>query len=90
MTLTIKELTVDEELGAFITSELESGHFASESEMVEAALREMMTNAGAERLWRRIEESERQIKRGEFVRADAAFFERKRQMIRDRYMKSSE
>jgi Arc/MetJ-type ribon-helix-helix transcriptional regulator len=81
MTLTIKELTVDEELGAFITSELESGHFASESEMVEAALREMMTNAGAERLWRRIEESERQVARGETIPADEVF-KRLRERVR--------
>lgn len=81
MTLTIKQLTVDEELGEFITRELQAGHFASESEIVEAALREMMTNAGAERLRRRIEESERQAQRGEAIAADEVF-ERLRERVR--------
>jgi hypothetical protein len=46
-----------------------------------------MENDEASRLWERIQESERQIDRGEYVVADEAYFESKRQMIRDRYIK---
>ena len=83
MTLTIKELTVDEELGAFIAREIEAGHFTSESEIVEAALREMMANAGAEKLWRRIEASRRQAERGETIPA-AEVFERLNRRIEEK------
>jgi putative addiction module CopG family antidote len=71
----------------WIDNEVKSGRYSSETEVVEEALREKIEKEEAERLWERIQESERQIDRGEYVVADDAFFERKRQMIRDRYMK---
>lgn len=74
----------------FITAEVAAGRYGSEAEVVEQALRDLMDRAEAERIWQKIEKSEQQIARGEYIVADDAFFERKRQMIRERYMKEAE
>jgi len=71
----------------WIAEQVSAGRYSSEIEAIEEALREQMERDEANRLWERIQESERQIERGEYVVADDPFFERKRQMIRDRYMK---
>lgn len=71
----------------WIAGQVSAGRYASETEAIEEAIAEKMENDEADRLWERIQESERQIERGEYVVADEAFFESKRQMIRDRYMK---
>jgi putative addiction module CopG family antidote len=72
----------------WIAEQVSAGRYSSEIEAIEEALREQMEREEADRLWERIQESERQIERGQYVVADDAFFESKRQMIRDRYMKS--
>lgn len=74
----------------FIAAEVAAGRYGSEAEVVEQALRDLMDRAEAERIWKKIEKSEQQIARGEYVVADDTFFERKRQMIRERYMKEAE
>ena len=71
----------------WIAGQVSAGRYASEIEAIEEAIAEKMENDEAERLWERIQESEAQIERGEYVVADEAFFESKRQLIRDRYMK---
>ncbi|MDN5927993.1 MAG: hypothetical protein L0I29_13045 [Hyphomicrobiales bacterium] len=71
----------------WIAGQVSAGRYASEIDAIEEAIAEKMENDEADRLWERIQESERQIERGEYVVADEAFFESKRQMIRDRYMK---
>lgn len=88
-------IALKKEFEDWIAAEVASGRYGSQTEVIEEALSKLMGDdqadkAGAERLWRRIQESERQIERGEFVVADDAFFERKRQMIRERYMKRAE
>jgi Arc/MetJ-type ribon-helix-helix transcriptional regulator len=71
----------------WIAGQVSAGRYASEIEAIEEAIAEKMENDEADRLWERIQESEAQIERGEYVVADEAFFESKRQLIRDRYMK---
>ena len=71
----------------WIAGQVSAGRYASEIEAIEEAIAEKMENDEASRLWERIQESERQIDRGEYVVADEAYFESKRQMIRDRYIK---
>jgi putative addiction module CopG family antidote len=66
----------------WIEAEVAAGRFASETELVEEALREMMERAEIDRLRRRIAESQRQIERGELIVADDAFFETLRNRIR--------
>lgn len=80
-------IAVEKQLQKWIADQVKSGRYRSETEVVEEALREKMEKDDAEHLWERIQESERAIDHGEYVIADEAFFERKRQMIRDRYMK---
>jgi putative addiction module CopG family antidote len=79
-------LSLNKQFQDFIDAEIAAGRYASETEVVEDALRELMERTDTNRLRRRLLESERQIERGEFVIADDAFFESKRQMIRDQYM----
>ena len=79
-------LSLNKQFKDFIDAEIAAGRYASETEVVEDALRELMERTDTNRLRRRLLESERQIERGEFVIADDAFFESKRQMIRDQYM----
>jgi putative addiction module CopG family antidote len=66
----------------WIAAEVAAGRYSSETELVEEALQDLMDRAGAERLWQRLEESRRQIERGEFVVADDAFFDSLRERAR--------
>ena len=72
----------------WIAEQVSAGRYASEIEAIEDAVAEKIENEDYERLRERLRESERQIERGEYVVADDAFFERKKRMIRDRFMKS--
>ncbi|GLQ38061.1 hypothetical protein GCM10007908_16810 [Rhizobium albus] len=80
-------ISLNKQFEDFIAAEIAAGRYSSASEVVEEALREMMERADIEDLSRRLADSEAQMARGEVVLADDAFFERKRQMIRDLYMK---
>lgn len=77
----------------WIAEQVSAGRYASEVEAIEDALAAKIKaddaawKADGEFLRERLRESERQIERGEVVVADDAFFERKKQMIRDRFMK---
>ena len=68
----------------WIAEQVSAGRYASEIEAIEDAVAEKIENEDYERL----RESERQIERGEYVVADDAFFEDKKRMILDRFMKS--
>lgn len=78
----------------WVAEQVSAGRYASEFEAIEDALATKMREdeaawkADGERLRQRLHGSERQIERGEYVVADDAFFESKKQMIRDRYPKS--
>ena len=72
----------------WIAEQVSAGRYASEIEAIEDAVAEKIENEDYERLRERLRESERQFERGEYVVADDAFFERKKRMIRDRFMKS--
>jgi Arc/MetJ-type ribon-helix-helix transcriptional regulator len=82
MNIPLKKRYVD-----WIAEQVRAGRYTSEIEAIEEAVADKIENDEYERLRARIAESERQIERGEFVRADDAFFERKRRLIHDRSVK---
>lgn len=75
----------------WIAEQISAGRYATEIEAVEdaiaAKIEKTKEEEEIERLQKRIMESERQHAEGEYVVADDAFFDRKKQMIRDRFMK---
>jgi putative addiction module CopG family antidote len=81
MTIALKKQFLD-----WIDKEVRSGRYNSETEVVEEALREKMEKEEKDYFQERLRLSEEDVKAGRVVRADEAFFERKRQRIRDLYM----
>jgi Arc/MetJ-type ribon-helix-helix transcriptional regulator len=71
----------------WIAEQVSSGRYASEIEAVEDALATRMREDEAEYFRERLRLAEEDIKAGRTVVADDAFFESKRQRIRDLYMK---
>lgn len=76
-------IALKKDLQEWIDEEVRSGRYRSEAEVIEDALRDKMEKAEADRLWERIQESEQQIDRGEYVVADDAFFESLRARVRE-------
>ncbi len=74
----------------WIAEQISAGRYASEIEAVEDAIAAKIAEEDVERLRARLRESIAQADRGETVVADEAFFERKKQRIRDLYMKPGE
>jgi putative addiction module CopG family antidote len=70
----------------WIAGQISSGRYASEIEAVEDAIAAKIEDEEIERLRARLKESIAQADRGETVVADEAFFERKKQRIRDLYL----
>lgn len=71
----------------WIAAQVSAGRYASELEAIEDALATKIEEDEIRGLRARLKESIAQADRGETVLADDAFWESKRRMIRDRYMK---
>jgi len=77
----------------WIAEQVSAGRYASEIEAIEDALAAKIKaddaawKADGEFLRERLRESEDDIRHGRTVVADDTYFERKKQMIRDRFMK---
>ncbi len=74
----------------WLAEQVKAGRYASETEAVEEALAAKIDEEELAQLKARLVESERQHADGRYVVADEAFFENKKQMIRDRYMKGGQ
>ena len=72
----------------WIAGQVSAGRYTSEIEAIEEAIAEKMKNDEVEYFRERRRLAEEDIKAGRVIVVDEAFFESKRQMIRDRYMKS--
>ena len=72
----------------WIDDQVRSGRYGSETEVVEEALREKIRADDADYFRERLRLAEEDTREGRVFRADAAYFEGKRQMVRDRYMKT--
>ena len=72
----------------WIAEQVRTGRYASEIEAIEDALRDKIAKDEAEYFRERLRRAEEDVREGRTVVADDAFFESKRQMIRDKYMKS--
>jgi Arc/MetJ-type ribon-helix-helix transcriptional regulator len=71
----------------WIAGQVSAGRYASEIEAIEEAIAEKMENDEAEYFRERLRLSKEDIKAGRVIVADDAYFESKRQRIRDLYMK---
>ena len=71
----------------WIAEQVSAGRYASEIEAIEDAVAEKIRTDEAAYFRERLRKSEEDIRHGRTIVADDAFFERKRQMIRDRFMK---
>lgn len=86
------DFSLSPELAAYVAEQVRSGRFENASELVENALRLRIAQdeKDVEHLREKLRRSEEDIRAGRTVVADDAFFEAKRQMIRERYMKPAE
>ena len=73
----------------WIAEQVRRGRYASELEAIEDALAARIEEDEIERLRARLEESIAQVDRDEVISADDAYFDEKRRMIRERYLKSA-
>ncbi|MBX3531756.1 MAG: hypothetical protein KF849_14195 [Rhizobiaceae bacterium] len=76
--------------GDWIAEQISAGRYATEIEAIEDAIAAKIEREEVELLRAKVERSEREHAEGRYVIADEAFFERKKQMIRDRFMKGSQ
>lgn len=72
----------------WIAEQVSAGRYSSEIEAIEEAIAEKMKVDEVEYFRNRLRLSEEDIKAGRVVVADDAFFESKRQRIRELYMKN--
>ena len=80
-------VSLTKELEDYVAAQVKTGHYGSASEVIREALRMKIKEERRALLSERIEKSEGQIARGEVIVADEAFYESKKKMIRDRYMR---
>jgi antitoxin ParD1/3/4 len=80
-------ISLTKELEDYVAAQLKTGHYGSASEVIREALRIKIKEERRALLNERIEKSAGQIARGEVIVADEAYFEGKKKMIRDRYMR---
>ena len=80
-------VSLTKELEDYVAAQVKTGHYGSASEVIREALRMKIKEERRVLLSERIEKSEGQIARGEVIVADEAFYESKKKMIRDRYMR---
>lgn len=71
----------------WIAAQVSAGRYASELDAIDDAIAAKIEEDEIARLRTRLKESIAQADRGETVLADDAFWESKRQMVQDRYMK---
>ena len=79
-------VTLTRDMEEYVTSQVKSGKFSSPSEVVGNALKSQIEQSMMETFEARLERGEEQIRRGEFVLADNDFYERKKEMIRQKYL----
>ena len=83
-------VTLTRDMEEYVTLQVKSGKFSSPSEVVVNALKSQIEQTTLDEFEERLEHGEEQIKRGEFVLADDDFYERKKEMIRQKYMNNNQ
>jgi antitoxin ParD1/3/4 len=81
-------VSLTKELEDYVTAQVKTGHYSSASEVVREAPRTHISRHRRAYLEARIAEGEKQVARGEVIAADEAYFEAKKRMIRETYMRS--
>lgn len=71
----------------WIAEQVSAGRYASEIEAIEDAVAEKIRADEAAYFRERLRKSDEDIREGRTIVADDAYFERKKQMIRDRFIK---
>jgi len=75
----IMNISLTPELEEYVAAQLESGHYRSSSEVVREALRNQIRQSMSHQLEQRLSASRQQVAEGRVVRADAAYFDEKRE-----------
>ena len=77
------------ELEQFVTEQVKSGKYRSSAEVISEALKSKIQETEQLAFQQRLTASRQQAQEGKVVEADSAFFEGKRQRIKDQYLSSS-
>jgi antitoxin ParD1/3/4 len=79
-------ISLTKELEEYVASQLKTGLYGSASEVIREALRTHIMKQKRAHLEGRLARSENQMDQGEYLEASDAYWESKKQMIRDKYM----
>ena len=79
-------ISLTKELEDYVASRLKTGLYGSASEVIREALRTQISKQRRAYLESRLAASQKQMEDGESIVADDAYWESKKQMIRDKYM----
>jgi len=77
-------VSLTEELNNYVASQMETGHYASVSEVIREALRDKIKSAATKELDSRIASGRHQIENGEFYIADGSYFDKAREYLEKR------
>lgn len=79
-------ISLTKELEDYVANQLKTGLYGSASEVIREALRTHIMKQKRADFDDRLARSEKQMENGEYVVADDAYWDRKKRMIRDKYM----
>ncbi len=79
-------ISLTKELEEYVATQLKTGLYGSASEVIREALRTHILKQKRIDFDDRLARSEKQMDNGEYIVADEAYWERKKWMIRDKYM----
>jgi len=81
-------ISLTPELESFVAEQLQTGHYKSASEIIREALRNQIRKSMKDNLDFRVESARQQVAEGSVLEANADYFERKRKMVREKYISS--
>ncbi len=81
----IVNISLTHELEDYVSNQVKSGHYTSASEVIREALRNQIRHSMNNQLDQRIAASRQQVTDRQILRADDAWFDNKREMVRSRF-----
>ena len=79
-------ISLTKDLEEYVKRQMETGHYASASEVIREALRNQIKSSLSEQLDERIAVGRQQVAEGKVMVADDNYFDKARNYVKDKYM----
>lgn len=79
-------ISLTKDLEEYVTSQMETGHYASVSEVIREALRNQIRSSSNKLLDERIALGRQQVEEGQYTVADGSYFDKAREYVQNKYM----